>query len=134
MSLIKTPSAINQGQRPHERLTCWQLSMNLVVDVYRETSAFPHEEQYGITSQKRRAAVSIPANIAEGSARRTQLEKRQFLYVARGSLSELETLIQLALRLGFLPQVANDSLMSSCARISSQVNGLLKSEASSRGG
>jgi four helix bundle protein len=121
----------SQSHRPHERLACWQLSMDLVLDVYRETSGFPREEQYGITSQMRRAAVSVPANIAEGSARRTQLEKRQFLFVARGSLSELENLIRLSFRLGFLPQTSQESLMSVCARISSQINGLLRSGATS---
>lgn len=114
------------SQRPHERLVCWKESMDFVLDIYRATATFPHEEQYGITAQMRRAAVSVPANIAEGSARRTQLEKRQFLYVARGSLSEMETLIRLAYRLGFLPGSLQESLMSSCARISSQVNGLVK--------
>lgn len=76
--------------------------MELVVAVYSATSRFPQNEQYGLTSQLRRAAVSVPANIAEGAARNGSKEFLHFLGIASGSLSELDTLIELACQLGYL--------------------------------
>ena len=87
----------------HRDLLAWQEAMKLVAEVYKETAAFPREEMYGLTSQIRRAAVSIPSNIAEGSARNTTRELVQFLGVASGSLAELETQLELGKMLQFLP-------------------------------
>jgi four helix bundle protein len=87
-------------ERPHERLDVWRDAMDLVVMVYAHSASFPGEERFGITSQMRRAAVSVPSNIAEGAARRTQPESR-FCVIARGSLSELDTQLNIASRLGF---------------------------------
>jgi four helix bundle protein len=100
--------------------------MDLVVKVYQSTARFPKEELYGLSSQMRRAAVSIPANIAEGSARRGEQERRQFFYIARGSLSELETLITIALRLKFLEANRHSDLQHDCGRIGALLNGLLR--------
>jgi four helix bundle protein len=83
-------------------LIVWQKAMDLVEDIYRLTSGFPREEVYGLTSQMRRAAVSIPSNVAEGQGRLKPGEFRQFLGQARGSLLELSTQTELARRLGFL--------------------------------
>ena len=82
--------------RTHKDLDVWKEAMQLVKEVYRWSAALPREEIYGLTAQIRRAAVSIPSNIAEGAARDSRKEFLQFLYIALGSLSELETQILLA--------------------------------------
>jgi four helix bundle protein len=82
-------------------MTVWQKSVELVVHVYKLTGSFPREELYGLTSQLRRAAVSIPANIAEGNGRSTQRDYAHFLSVSLGSARELDTLLELAARLNF---------------------------------
>jgi four helix bundle protein len=100
--------------RNHRDLRAWQDAVLLVEAVYRDTATFPKEELFGLTSQMRRAAVSVPANIAEGAARATPKELAHFLAIARGSLSELDTLIEISVRLGYidkdsvLPTQTND--------------------------
>ena len=86
----------------HKELDVWKKSMDLVVIVYQLTKLFPESEKYGLTSQMRRAAVSIPSNIAEGAARKGDKEFIQFLYIAIGSLSEIETQYLIAIRLSFI--------------------------------
>ncbi len=86
---------------PHKQLEAWKISMELVKAVYSITSAFPAEERYGLSQQMRRAAVSIPSNIAEGAARSSAKEYAHFIAVARGSLAELDTQIRIAQMLGF---------------------------------
>ncbi len=88
-------------KRPHERLDVWRDSMALVEATYRFSSLFPDSERFGLTSQVRRCAISVPSNIAEGAARRSTAEYLRFLSIARGSLSELDTQIQIAMRLGY---------------------------------
>jgi len=90
-------------KRPHERLDVWRDSMELVEMIYTLSSGFPGSERFGLTSQMRRAAVSVPSNIAEGAARRSTPEYLRFLSIARGSLSELDTQLQIAIRLGYSP-------------------------------
>ena len=85
----------------HEDLDVWKLSINLVVDIYTLTKSFPSEEKFGLTSQLRRAAVSVPSNIAEGAARKSDKENMQFLYFSLGSLAEIETQLLISNRLGF---------------------------------
>lgn len=89
-------------RRKHHDLDAWQLAIGLVKDVYALTASFPTHEAYGLTSQIRRCAVSVPSNIAEGCARLTEKELIHFLGVARGSLSELETQLVIAKELGYL--------------------------------
>jgi four helix bundle protein len=89
------------SKRPHERLEVWRDSMELVEMIYKISSAFPDSERFGLTSQIRRAAVSIPSNIAEGAARRSTPEYLRFLSIARGSLSEIATQTQIANRLRY---------------------------------
>ena len=87
--------------KPHEQLEAWKFAMQLVKAVYQMTSDFPAEERYGLSQQMRRAAVSIPSNIAEGAGRNGAKEFLNFIGIARGSLAELETQLQLAVILGF---------------------------------
>lgn len=91
-------------KRSHHDLRVWQCAIELVDEVYRLTSTFPAEEKFGLTLQMRRAAVSVPSNIAEGAARATQKEYLHFLHVARGSLSELETQVVIAKRQKFITE------------------------------
>ncbi len=99
--------------------------MALVVDIYLRTQAFPKIETYGLTSQLRRAAVSVPSNIAEGQARRTTGEFKQFLGNARGSLAEIETQILIARDLNYLEQDQTETLLSATAEIGRMLNGLM---------
>lgn len=87
--------------RGHKDLEVWKKSMSFVTTVYKLTQGFPKEEIYGLSNQMRRAAVSVPSNIAEGAARASVKEFIQFLHIALGSLSELETQIMIAGNLGF---------------------------------
>jgi four helix bundle protein len=90
------------AERPHKRLVVWQVSMELVIHLYETSRQFPTAEKYGLVAQMRRAALSIPSNIAEGAARRSRKEYLQFLYVARASASELDTQLEIAKRLNYL--------------------------------
>jgi four helix bundle protein len=87
----------------HRDLFAWQEAMKLVAAVYRETTAYPRDELYGLVTQTRRAAVSVPSNIAEGAGRNSTGELIQYLGIASGSLSELETEIELGRMLNYLP-------------------------------
>ena len=98
--------------------------MKLVTHIYKSTTNFPREELYGLTSQMRRAAVSIPSNIAEGAARETTPEFLRFLYIARGSLAELETQTLIARDLRYLPD--GDSLLEGTGHVSVLLNGLIR--------
>ena len=88
--------------RPHESLQAWKEAMRLVRIIYDLTNAFPREEIFGLIAQMRRAAVSVPSNLAEGAARSSRKEFSQFLSVAKGSLSELETQLLICADLGYL--------------------------------
>lgn len=88
--------------KPHEQLEAWKVSMQLVKAVYQLTADFPSEERYGLAQQMRRAAVSIPSNLAEGAGRNGDREFLYFIGIARGSLAELDTQLQLAVMLEFL--------------------------------
>lgn len=88
--------------KPHKRLLAWQKSMELVVTLYDMTRCFPKEEAYGLTSQIRRAAVSVPSNISEGAAGRSPDQFRNFLGIAIGSLNEASTQLGIAKRIGYI--------------------------------
>jgi four helix bundle protein len=88
--------------RPHQKLDLWKKAIEFVVDIYRVTERFPKEEKFGLTSQLRRAAVSIAANIAEGAARRSSKEFRQFLSHSQGSASEVDTELVVSHKLAYI--------------------------------
>ena len=111
--------------RPHEKLDAWQQAMHLVRQINEMTSRFPPEERFGLTSQMRRAAVSIPSNIAEGAARETRREFAHFVSTARGSLSELETQALIAAGLGYIDR--SDDVFTALERVSQLVSGLHRS-------
>ena len=110
----------------YRQLEVWQLAMDLAEKCYQATKCFPREELFGLTSQIRRAGVSIPANIAEGQGRSHTKEFLKHLSIARGSLMELETHLTLGQRLGFLPQAKLDDLLALASRISRMLSGLRK--------
>ena len=102
-------------------LLVWQKSMQLAVEVYKLTSNFPREEVYGLTSQIRRSAISVPSNIAEGRGRLNKNEFRQFLGIARGSIYELQTQLELAESL----QMASRASIEGSTRISQEVGKMI---------
>jgi four helix bundle protein len=101
--------------------------MDLCEAVYRTTKALPKEEQYGLTIQMRRAAVSIPSNIAEGQGRGTDKEWSRFLNIAYGSLRELETQLMIAKRLDYITQSTLDNLLTLAGEVGRLINGLRRS-------
>ncbi len=113
--------------RSYRDLKVWQKSMDLTVRTYEITRGFPSEEKYGLTSQMRRSAASVPANIAEGRERRSTGEFLQFLGIARGSLAELETFLTLSERLRLIRSEIGDSLMGECAEINRMLESLMHS-------
>lgn len=113
------------GIRNYRDLTVWQKAMDLVEETYRLTKEFPREELYGLTSQMRRAAVSIPSNIAEGHGRGSDTEFLRFLRIAYGSLRELETQVIIAVRLMYAtPEISNE-IMEYAAHTGRLLNGLM---------
>lgn len=106
-------------------LDVWREAKKLVVDVYKLTEQFPKHELWGLTNQMRRAAVSIPSNIAEGMGRRTNKDKVQFLYVSRGSLFELETQIHIAKDLSFLSDVGFNEVIPQIIKSRQLINGYI---------
>ena len=101
--------------------------MNFVADLYKELENFPANEKYGLVSQLQRAAVSIPSNIAEGAARKNTRELLQFLHVARGSIGELDTQLEIGLRIGHLTSSSYEKLMARLNEIGKMLNGLIAS-------
>jgi four helix bundle protein len=108
-------------------LVAWKKAMDLVTMIYRVTNKFPKEELFGLVSQLRRAAVSIPSNIAEGQARSSRGEFQLFLGHARGSLSELETQILIARNLDYVDETETNSLLERASEVGRVLNGLLAS-------
>jgi len=107
-------------------LEIWKKGIEITKQVYNITESFPKTEIYGLTSQMRRAAVSIPSNISEGAARNTKKEFIQFLHNARGSLSELDTQMIIALELGFLDKNTYDSVEKELNHENKMITGLIK--------
>jgi four helix bundle protein len=113
--------------KSYRDLIAWQKSIEFVSAIYAVTSRFPKEELYGLTSQLRRAAVSIPSNIAEGQGRKSEGEFRHFLHNFTGSLMEVETQLTIANMPGFLSDEESAKLLASAAEIGRILNGLIAS-------
>jgi four helix bundle protein len=110
--------------RDYTELIVWQKAMAVVTDIYKASENFPQRELYGLSSQLRRAAVSIPSNIAEGQGRRSTKEFKHFLSNAQGSLCEVETQVRIAGNLGYLAAGAVDELLTKAAEIGRILHGL----------
>ena len=108
-------------------LIVWQKAYNFALGIYKITKAFPHDELYGLTSQMRRAAVSVSGNIAEGYERQHRKEYRQFLFIAKGSLGEVETYLMFARDLEYIKQDEYDALESQRQETAKLLRGLLRS-------
>lgn len=112
--------------KPHKNLNSWIKSFEFVKEIYLVTNNFPPEEKFGLTSQIRRAAVSVPVNIAEGAARKGTKEFIHFLYISLGSLSELDTLILLTKELHFINEIESEQLIEKLDVIGKLIYGLIK--------
>lgn len=118
---------MNERIESYRDLRVWQASMELVTDCYKATESFPKSEIYRLSSQLQRAAVSVPANIAEGQGRHHLKEYLHHLSIAHGSLLELETLVEIATRLGYLSADMLASMQEKTAAIGKMLNGLMAS-------
>ena len=112
--------------RDYRKIDAWRLADDLAVAVYDRTRSFPREELYGLTSQLRRAAYSVPANVVEGSSRESKRDYLHFLYIARGSLSEAQYFIHLSRRLGHLATEEEEALEAKTCSAFARLHGLIR--------
>ena len=120
--------------KPHKKLDVWKVSMQLSRTIYRLTTGYPSEKRFGLISQMRRAAVSIPSNLAEGAARSSNNEFRNFLSIARGSLSELDTQLDLSEQLGFITEQSRSEVDRLMTRIDKMLYALHQLQCGKTGG
>ena len=113
-------------ERPHRNLEVWRKGIEFVTDIYKLTDGFPAEEKFGIISQLRRAAVSVPTNIAEGAARNGKKEFINFLYISAASLSEIDTLLTISYKLNFVDDKIMQDLNNKMIQIDIMLKGLIK--------
>jgi four helix bundle protein len=118
---------VNEKLKNYKDLKVWQRSYQLCLEIYKITKRFPDEEKYGLTSQLRRAAVSVPSNISEGYGRKTTPEYIQFLYIAYGSICEIETQILLAGDLGYIESIKLEMLNEGAGEVERMLKALIKS-------
>jgi four helix bundle protein len=121
---------IMERQKPHKKLHLWSKAIDLVVRIYEITKHYPREEEFGLKSQLRRAAVSVPSNISEGLTRRTKKEKLHFLNIAQSSLSEIDAQVEISSRLGFLTQKTETEINEDLSVVERLLSGLIRSIAS----
>ncbi|MCA9858552.1 MAG: four helix bundle protein [Thermomicrobiales bacterium] len=123
-------SSIEEARAPYRTiqdyrdLRVWQLAMDFAIAIYQSTNAFPTDERFGLTSQLRRAAVSVPSNIAEGNARNSTADYLRFLRISRGSLAEINTHLLIAKRLGYLDDGSSSSLLSKTDELMRQLTSM----------
>ena len=113
--------------RPHKKLKIWEKIMVMIEKIYRLSKDFPRSEVYGLSSQMRRAAVSVASNIAEGAARKGKREKIQFFSISKGSLSELDAQVEIALRLSYIIKDKYSNVQSDIDEVSRMLEGLIRS-------
>ena len=113
--------------KTYREIIAWQKAMDLVTDIYKNTEIFPDKEKYGLTNQMRRASVSIPSNIAEGFGRNSLQEFIRFLNIAKGSLFELQTQLEISLNLAFTSPEVHAALDQQIEEVGKLLNGLVKS-------
>jgi four helix bundle protein len=118
---------LSEKLKNYKELKVWQRSYQLCLEIYKITKGFPDEEKYGLTSQLRRAAVSVPSNISEGYGRKTTPEYIQFLYIAYGSICEIETQILLSGDLGYIEAVKLEMLNEGIKEVERMLKALIKS-------
>ncbi len=115
------------NERPHKKLITWQKAMDMVTEIYRITDAFPSKEAFGLSAQLRRAAISVPSNIAEGLTRKTKKDKLHFMNIAQSSMSEIDTQIEISLRLGYISEKAYTDVESRLVEVEKLLSGLSRS-------
>jgi four helix bundle protein len=113
-------------EKPHKKLDVWQAAMKVAQMVYQLTNTFPSEERFGLVTQMRRAAVSIPSNIAEGAARHGKREFKNFVSMAQGSLSELDTQLDLTILLGYISEADVKEIEGQLLRVDKMLTGLIR--------
>jgi four helix bundle protein len=118
--------AKGEKMRNYKNIKAYQLADALVIEIYKATKQFPKEELYGLVSQLRRAAVSIPTNIAEGASRQHEKDYVHFLYIARGSSAEVEYLLDLALKLGYLDNGHHAKIHPMAEEVAKMLVGLIR--------
>ena len=118
---------MREMEKPHKKLDVWQAAMKSTIMIYKLTNKFPEEEKFGLVSQMRRASISIPCNIAEGAARQGKREFKNFLSMAQGSLSELDTQLELAILLGYISTRDLQEIGDQLLRIDKMLSGLIRS-------
>lgn len=123
----KKGATIMERQKPHKKLQLWVKAIDLVVKIYEVTKQFPREEEFGLKSQLRRAAVSVPSNISEGLTRRTKKDKLHFLNMAQSSLSEIDAQIEIATRLEFLDLQIESEVNEDLSFVERLLSGLMRS-------
>jgi four helix bundle protein len=114
-------------EKPHKKLDVWQVAMKVAQMVYQLTNTFPAGEKFGLVSQMRRAAVSVPCNISEGAARQGKKEFKNFLSMAQGSLSELDTQLELSVLLGYLHNEDLKGVTNELVKVDKMLTGLIRS-------
>ena len=114
------------GEKSYKNLDVWKESRKLVSTIYLLTKEFPEEEKFGLTSQIKRASISIPSNIAEGIGRQSKKETRQFCFIAKGSLYEVETQIYLAFDLGFIQENQTQEIFEQITTVRKLIIGFIK--------
>jgi four helix bundle protein len=112
------------NNRPHKQLIAWQKAIELVIEIYKMTESFPRKEEFGLAAQLRRAAVSVPSNIAEGLTRKTTKDKLHFLNMAQASLSEIDTQVEISWRLRYFGEEAHEGIESKLVEVEKLLGGL----------
>jgi four helix bundle protein len=127
VNVVNSQSLKGFDMKSHKDLDVWRLAVDLATDVYEVTKSFRKEEQYGMVTQMRRSAISIASNIAEGAARRGKREFIQFIHVAPGSVSELDTQLEIAMRVNLTGLESLQRLQDTANRINQMLRGLARS-------